>query len=229
MTTNGYVDDCRGWDFVFNDADPNDEHGHGTFVAGIASAATDNPNPEAPGSYEGVAGMGRQASLMALRVLDSGGRGYAYDIAAAIDYAIAQGAQAVNLSLTFPPTTPDSPDIDIIRRAIAAAQTAGVLVIGASGNENYNGVDYPAKLSGVLAVGASTRADTRAYFSNYGARLDLVAPGEGIFSTLWAPGQHSYGYYGSSGSGHVLCSAPRGWHSSAGARSAAGFDPGGRL
>ena len=76
-----------------------------------------------------------------------------------------------------------------------------MLVVGASGNENYNGVDYPAKLPGVLAVGASTRADTRAYFSNYGARLDLVAPGEGIFSTLRAPGQHSYGYYGSSGSG----------------------------
>ena len=45
MIRNGYVDDCRGWDFVSDDADPNDEHGHGTFVAGIASAATDNPDP----------------------------------------------------------------------------------------------------------------------------------------------------------------------------------------
>ena len=198
---NGYVDDCRGWDFVSDDADPSDENGHGTSMAGIASAATNNPDPEAPGSYEGMAGMGRQASLMALRVLDSGGRGYAFAIAAAIHYVTAQGAKAVNLSLTFPPTTPDSPDIDIIRRAVAAAQAAGVLVIGASGNENYNGVDYPAKLPGVLAVGASTCADTRADFSNYGARLDLVAPGEGIFSTLRTPGQHSYGYFGSSGSG----------------------------
>ena len=199
--SNGYVDDCRGWDFVSDDANPQDEHGHGTAVAGIASAATNNPNPSAPGSYEGVAGMGRRASLMALRVLDSGGRGYAYDIAAAIDYAAAQGAGVINLSLTFPPATPDSPDIDILRRAIAAAQAANVLVVGASGNENYNGVDYPAKLPGVLAVGASTRQDTRAYFSNYGARLDLVAPGEGIFSTLRAPDLHSYGYYGNTGSG----------------------------
>ena len=198
---NGYIDDCRGWDFVAGDTDPTDEHGHGTVVAGIASAATDNLNPEAPGSYEGVAGMGRQTSLMALRVLDGGGRGYAFDIAAGIDYATAQGAAVVNLSLTFPPTTPDSPDIEIIRRAVAAAQAAGVLVVGASGNQNYNGVSYPAKLPGVLAVGASTRQDTRAYFSNYGARLDLVAPGEGIFSTLAASGLHSYGYFNDTGSG----------------------------
>jgi subtilisin family serine protease len=199
--SDGYIDDCRGWDFVSDDADPNDEHGHGTVVAGIASAATDNPDPAAPGSYEGVAGMGRQASLMALRVLDSGGRGYAFDIAAAIDYATARGAQVINLSLTFPPSTPDSPDIDMVRRAVAAAQAAGVLVVGASGNENYNGVDYPAKFPGVLAVGASTRQDTRTYFSNYGDRLDLVAPGEGIISTLFAPGLHTYGYYRNSGSG----------------------------
>ena len=198
---NGYIDDCRGWDFVSNDADPQDEHGHGTIVAGIAAAATNNPAPLAPGSYEGVAGMGRQASLMALRVLDSGGVGYAFNIAAAIDYATVNGARVINLSLTFPPATSNSPDIEMLRRAIAAAQAANVLVVGASGNESYNGVDYPAKLPGVLAVGASTRQDTRAYFSNYGARLDLVAPGEGIFSTLRAPGLHSYGYYASTGSG----------------------------
>jgi hypothetical protein len=198
---NGYSDDCRGWDFVAHDANPQDEHGHGTVVAGIASAATNNPGMTAPGSYEGVAGMGRQVQLLALRVLDSGGRGYAYDIAAAMDYAIAQGVRVINLSLTFPPTTPDSPDIDILRRAIDAAQAAGVAVVGASGNENYSVVDYPARLPGVLAVGASTRQDTRAYFSNYGARLDLVAPGEGIFSTLRTLGLHSYGYYGSTGSG----------------------------
>jgi subtilisin family serine protease len=198
----GYIDDCRGWDFVFSDPDPDDEDGHGTVVAGIASAMTNNPDPSAPGSYEGVAGMGRQASLMALRVLDSGGRGYAFDIAAAISYATARGAQVINLSLTFSPTTPDdSPDVEMLRRAVAAAQAAGALVVGASGNQNYNGIAYPAKLAGVLAVGASTRQDTRAYFSNYGDRLDLVAPGEGIISTLFAPELHSYGYYHNTGSG----------------------------
>ncbi len=198
---NGYIDDCRGWDFVAGDADPRDEHGHGTVVAGIASAATNNPSPVTPDGYEGVAGLGRRTSLMALRVLDGSGRGSAYNIAAALDYATAQGARVVNLSLTFPPSTPDSPEIEILRRAVTAAQAADVLIVGASGNENYNGVDYPAKLPGVLAVGASTRQDTRAYFSNYGDRLDLVAPGEGILSTLRSAGLHTYGYYNSTGSG----------------------------
>ncbi len=195
---NGYVDDCWGYDFVMDDNYPADEHGHGTFVAGIAGAATNNQDPYLS-KYEGVAGMGRQAAVMALRVLDANGRGSAFNIAQAIDYATANGARIINLSLTFPPTTPPwSPDVEMLRSAVEAAQAADVLVVGASGNENYNGVSFPAAFSGVLAVGASRRDDTRASFSNYGPRLDLVAPGVEIFSTLWRPGTHSYGYYGGS-------------------------------
>lgn len=197
---NGYVDDCWGYDFVMSDNYPADEHGHGTFVAGIAGAAANNRDPYLS-KYEGVAGAGRQAALMALRVLDANGRGSAFNIAQAVDYAAANGARIINLSLTFPPrTSPESHDVAILRQAIEAAQAADVLVVGASGNENYNGVSFPAAFSGVLAVGASRRDDTRASFSNYGTRLDLVAPGVEIFSTLWRPGTHSYGYYGSSAS-----------------------------
>ena len=199
---NGYVDDCLGYDFVENDTEPMDRYGHGTAVAGVAAASTNNLSPAAPGAPEGVAGMGRQASLMILRSMNDNGRGSALDIAAAIDYAAAQGARVINLSLTFVPTTSGSaPDIQILQRAVVSAQAQGVLVVAASGNENYNGVDYPAKFPGVLAVGASTRADERAYFSNYGSRLDLVAPGEGIFTPLLAPGTHSYGYFWTTGSG----------------------------
>ena len=125
-------------------------------MAGIASARQTTPAPESPGSYEGVAGMGRQASVMAVRVRRRWD-GYAFDIPAAIYYAPARGAAVINLSLTFPPTTPDSPDIEIMRRAVVAAQAAGVVVVGATGNQNYNDIAYPAKLPGVLAVGASTR------------------------------------------------------------------------
>lgn len=199
---NGYVDDCVGYDFVEGDPEPMDKFGHGTAVAGIAAAATNNISPAAPALYEGVAGMGRQATLMILRSLNERGRGSALDIAAAIDYAAAQGAQVINLSLTFSPATDGSSnDIQMLQRAVVRAQEAGVLVVAASGNENYNGVDYPARFPGVLAVGASTRADERAWFSNYGSRLDLVAPGEGIFTPLLNPGTHSYGYYVSTGSG----------------------------
>ncbi len=199
---NGYVDDCLGYDFVENDTEPMDRYGHGTAVTGVAAASTNNVSPADPGAPEGVAGMGRQASLMILRSLNTYGRGSALDVAAAIDYAAVQGARVINLSLTFQPTTSGSaPDIEILRRAVVRAQEDGVLLVAASGNENYNGVDYPAKFPGVLAVGASTRADERAYFSNYGSRLDLVAPGEGIFTPLLAPGTHSYGYFLSTGSG----------------------------
>ena len=102
--------------------------------------------------------------------------------------------QVVNLSLTFRRPRRNSPDIEILRRAVAAAQAAGVLVVGASGNENYNGVAYPAKLPGVLAVGASTRT-IPGLLLQLRHRLDLVAPGEGIISTLFAPGPYSYGYF----------------------------------
>ena len=76
-------------------------------------------------------------------------------------------------------------------------------MVGASGNHSaaaLQPVSYPAACPGVVAVGASTRDDTRAYFSDAGDRLDLVAPGEGIFSTLRGS-DVAYGLYGSSGSG----------------------------
>ncbi len=194
---NGYVDDCRGYDFVLHDNDPTDEHGHGTFVAGIAAAATNNLDP-ALGTPEGVAGMGRQARLMVLRAMNASGRGTAFDIAEAIYYATAAGARVINLSLTL--GLPENPaDVEILRLAVEAAQAADVLVVAASGNENYNPISFPARFPGVLAVGASKRDDSRASFSNYGARLDLVAPGVEIFSTL-RNGNNYYGYYGGSAS-----------------------------
>lgn len=199
---NGYVDDCRGYDFVARDTDPMDEYGHGTAVAGIAAADTDNPATDGSGAYEGIAGMARRASLMAVRVLNAQGSGYAYDVAAGIDYAVANGARVINLSLTFPPGYgPDSWAVAPVRLAVEAAQAADVLVVAASGNENQPTVDCPACFAGVLAVGASTTTDERVWFSNYAERLDLVAPGVGIFSTLLHPGNDGYGLYNNNGSG----------------------------
>ncbi len=196
---NGYVDDCRGWNFVDNNKNPLDGHGHGTFVAGIAAATTNNYDPII-GAYAGVAGMARQASLMELRALDDDGTGLAFDIAAAMDYAAQNGARVINLSLTLPVVNPDPYDVEALRRAVVAARTAGVVVVAATGNQGYNSIPYPAAFEGVLAVGASTPSDTWWIFSNYGNRLDLVAPGMEIVSTLKGPGNQSYGMLGS-GSG----------------------------
>ncbi len=199
---NGYADDCLGYDFSAGDNNPADEHGHGTAVAGIAAAAVNNPDPYVSGGYEGVAGMGRRSTLMVLRALDAGGVGYPFNIAEAIRYAGQNGARVINLSLTLP-VQYDPADAEMMCRAIAVVQAQGAVVVGASGNNSTSygyGVSYPAACAGVLAVGASTRADTRAIFSNYGARLDLVAPGEGIYSTLRANAQ-AYGLFNSTGSG----------------------------
>jgi len=197
---NGLVDDCRGWDFVDRDRDPDDGHGHGTFVAGIAVATAGNWDPVA-GVYAGVAGMARQGSVMALRSLDNTGAGTAFDIADAIVYAVNQGARVVNLSLTLNTPEPDPYTLEVYRRAVEYAQVHDVLVVGASGNLNYQSVFYPARFPGVLAVGASTQTDARAFFSNYGPRLDIVAPGVGIFSTLRGPGENAYGLISGAGNG----------------------------
>ncbi|MCX6030199.1 MAG: S8 family serine peptidase [Chloroflexi bacterium] len=201
---NGLVDDCRGWNFSDPPGkDPMDGNGHGTAVAGIVAATTNNWDPIIQ-NYAGVAGMARQARVMALRVFDSYGTGYTFDIAQGMDYATASGAKIINLSLTL--VNPNPYDVEMLQRAVAAAQAAGVTVVAAAGNDNYNGIAYPAKFPGVLAVGASTEADTRASFSNYGSRLDLVAPGVGIVSTLLGPGNQSYGRYHDTGSGTSFAS-----------------------
>ncbi len=197
---NGFIDDCLGWDWVGTDNNPADENGHGTAVAGIAAATTANFNP-ATGVFEGVAGVARQSRLMALRVLDSAGRGYPFDIARAIEYATRNGARVINVSITVGGANPDPNDVAMLQAAIRPAQAADALVVAASGNSGYNGVFQPAAIAGVVAVGASTETDTRAWFSNYGSRLDLVAPGVGIFSTARTPGNHAYGLYGGTGYG----------------------------
>jgi subtilisin family serine protease len=198
---NGYVDDCRGWNFAQPAGrDPMDGNGHGSAVAGIVAATTNNYDPIIQG-YAGVAGMARHASLMALRALDNYGEGYPFDIALAIDYATTNGAKVVNLSLTLPVVNPNPYDVEILRRAVAAAQAAGVTLVAAAGNQGYEGIPYPAAFPGVLAVGASNQADARASFSNYGSRLDMVAPGVEIVSTLLGPGNQSYGLYRGTGNG----------------------------
>lgn len=160
-----------GYDFVADDATPNDEQGHGTHVAGTVAASTNNG--------VGVAGTCPQCRLMAVRVLDATGYGSELDVAKGIVYAADHGAQVINLSL--------GGDLEVVALADAVnyAWGKGVLLACAAGNGGFagNAVQYPAYYGNCLAVGATDEWDQRAYYSTYGTWVDLAAPGSSIYST----------------------------------------------
>ncbi|MEB3328612.1 MAG: S8 family serine peptidase [Candidatus Sericytochromatia bacterium] len=155
-----------GWNAVDGSSDVSDAAGHGTHVAGKVAGLAPRP---------GDGGVAPGVTLLPIKAVDAQGRFSDASIAAGIRHAVARGARVVNLSLRS-----DAP-LPLTAGAIAAARRAGVLVVAASGNEGRNAVTYPAAYPGVLVVG-SADAGRRSPFSNGGARLDLVAPGERIRS-----------------------------------------------
>jgi serine protease len=160
------------YDFVSNNKFPLDRNGHGTFVAGIIAESTNNGI--------GLTGLAYGASIMPVRVLDSSGEGDEATIARGIRYAVAHGAQVINLSLEFLPSQVDSgSEIPQIVSAINYAHRHGVTVVGAAGNDETDQIAYPARAPGVISVGATTRDRCLADYSNGGSGLDLVAPGGG--------------------------------------------------
>ncbi|MDI6689736.1 MAG: S8 family serine peptidase [Actinomycetota bacterium] len=184
---NGYVDDYNGWDFANNDNDPTDDHGHGTHVAGIATAETDN--------YKGIAAMCWGAKTMPVKVLNKYGMGTDYYVAQGIIYAADNGAKVINMSLggSFPSTT--------LQNAIDYAHDKRCVVVAAAGNLSSKSslpyTCYPAACEHVIAVSATDKNDERPYWSNYGSFVDVAAPGENILSTFWYPyfnPPHVYAY-----------------------------------
>jgi subtilisin family serine protease len=186
---NGFVDDVHGVDLttVAPRQDLTDGNGHGTHVAGIIAAAANG---------RGVVGVAPRAKIMTVKVLDAQGRGTTGAVADGVRYAVANGARVINLSLKS--EAPD-PRVD---EAIAAARTAGALVVVAAGNDGQD-IDrtpsYPASVPApnLLAVAATTPAQGRglADFSNYGVlSVQLAAPGQEILST-----SHDGGYVIESG------------------------------
>jgi subtilisin family serine protease len=155
-----------GWNAVDGSADVADMDGHGTHVAGKLAGV-------APRAEDG--GVAPWVSVLPIKAVDAFGRFSDASIAAGIRHATARGARVVNLRLRS-----DVP-LPLTASAIAEARRAGVLVVAASGNEGRNEVTYPAAYPGVLVVG-SAEAGVRSRFSNGGARLDLVAPGERVRS-----------------------------------------------
>ncbi|MFN8458957.1 MAG: S8 family peptidase [Anaerolineae bacterium] len=171
-----------GYDFVNNDAVPDDDAGHGTHVAGIAAAIGNNGI--------GVAGVSWGAKIMPVKVLNASGNGTTLGVAKGIDFAVANGAKVINLSLGAPGTSYPCTGFEVVRDAMQRALDSGRLVIVASGNSN-TAVSCPGAYDQAMAVGSTTDMDTRSSTSNYGPQLDIAAPGNIIYSTV--PGG-SYNY-----------------------------------
>ncbi|MEB3329423.1 MAG: S8 family serine peptidase, partial [Candidatus Sericytochromatia bacterium] len=160
-----------GFDTFNGDADAADDHGHGTHVAGIIAAVG--------GNGVGAAGVAYGARLLPIKVLGANGIGRLSAVVDGLAVAVERGARVVNLSLGAPFES------RALRDAVAEATAANVLVVAAAGNAGNTFPVYPAAYPGVVAVGASTLAGTRASFSNHGAWVTIAAPGERVFSTSW--------------------------------------------
>jgi len=153
----------KGYDFVNDKIEAYDDAGHGTHVAGTIAQSTNN-------NY-GVAGIAYEASLMPLKVLGASGGGTVADIAEAIRYAADNQADVINMSLG------GAGESQLMEDAINYAHSKGVLIIAAAGNSNQNSASYPARYPHVVGVAALDLVGIKAPYSNFGAGVDIAAPG----------------------------------------------------
>ncbi|MDP8933396.1 MAG: S8 family serine peptidase [Cyanobacteriota bacterium] len=180
---NGFVDDFRGWDFVNNDNDPMDDNSHGTHISGLVAAKKDGV---------GITGTVPTAKIMPVKILDGAGVGKIRDEINAINYAVANGAKVINVSLGGQQLNDEE------LNAIRAAEAQGALVISAAGNHARPQADYPARFANEvgIAVGAVTR---NGLFADYSNRA-----GSQAINYFVAPG----GDGGRAGSGDVYSTVP---------------------
>ncbi len=165
-----------GYDFVFSDSDPMDDHGHGTHVAGTIAAALNNLTG-APAAAEGVVGVAPHARIRAYKVCSSDGTCSDFAIQQAIAQAVADGVKVINMSLG------EAEYSQSLDEAVQDAWNAGVVIVAGAGNNGTTAPFYPAALSNVVSVGAFDANHLRASFSNYGNWVDIAAPGNVIMST----------------------------------------------
>ncbi len=190
---NGYVDDVQGWSFLDNNNDLRDFRGHGTFVAGIIAARSDNG--------QGIAGINPGAIIMPLKVANAEGEANSFNIYRAIHYAVSHGARVINVSM-------GARSISLMEQAaINYAREMNVFVAIASGNVGENIGDHgPASAFGAFSVGAIDISGERSTISNWGGNNGLLAPAEEVYSLLSAdaadrvlPSLRKLGYYTQSG------------------------------
>ncbi|MFD2169705.1 S8 family peptidase [Tumebacillus lipolyticus] len=158
-----------GYDFVNGDSVAQDDHGHGTHCAGIAAASTNN-------STNG-AGVDWQARIMPIKVLNSAGSGYTSDIINGVNWAVANGANIISMSLGGTGSSA------AFQTAINNAWANNVVIVAAAGNAGNTVKNYPGAYNNVVAVGSTDSADNRSSFSTYGSWVHVAAPGTSINST----------------------------------------------
>jgi thermitase len=154
-----------------------DVYGHGTHIAGIIAAQTDNGL--------GIAGVAPQSLLLNVKVADDSGQCTAATVAQGIIWAVDNGAEVINVSIEI------RQPLAALEEATSYAWEHGAIVIAAAGNDGNQTPVYPAYYENVIAVAATNPDDTLAVLSNYGDWVDMAAPGYKIYSTL--PG-NEYGY-----------------------------------
>ena len=170
---NGYIDDINGYDVANDDNNPNPDspissYDHGTHVAGIAGAATNN--------NLGVASIGHNLTLLPVKSTNSSSfvtHGYE-----GIMYAVAAGADVINMSWGGSGSSITAQNI------ISYAFGQGIVLVAAAGNDNVSTVFYPAGYSEVISVASTTYGDAKSSFSNFGTWIDISAPGSAIYSTV---------------------------------------------
>ena len=187
----GKIETAAGANYVDSTKSVDDDNGHGTHVAGIIGACTNNG--------KGVAGVAPDATILPYKVLDAEGNGNLDNAALAVKAATDAGADVINMSLgsilgpasgvRFPAST-----LDFMDEAITYAQDHGVVVVVAAGNNGTPPCEYPAAVPHVVCVGATDARDVKSWYSNFPIRADL----DPMEATIVAPG----------GTGTPFCDIP---------------------
>lgn len=168
----------QGFNTIDGTQDSSDDHGHGTHVAGIAAAYTNNG--------EGIASVSFKSTILPVKVLNKDGIGTYADVAEGIIWATDNSSRIINLSLG------GSSDSETLKRAVNYALNKGSLLIAAAGNNGNDAPVYPASYPGVLAISASDQNDSLAGFSSFGKNIFVASPGVSITSTVLAGSYATY-------------------------------------
>ncbi len=157
--------------FVSGASTVEDGNGHGTHVAGIVAADTNNG--------VGIAGTCPGCQLLIGKVLDDSGSGTTSEATAGITWAADNGAKVISMSLG----TTESQSSPMYNQAVSYALSKGAIVVAAAGNDGVSELNYPAAATGVVSVAATTNTDAKASYSNFGNWVQIAAPGDNILST----------------------------------------------